>query len=98
MYAPSYSIPIELQGVTQTMVARNVRLSGKDKMMTAAGQLSLENLVYNATVRRDGEDLSVTTITLEPQASNCDMTDMVERLQCQAQQAALAGLSGAAPL
>ena len=96
MYAPSYSIPIELQGITQTMVAKNVRLSGKNKAMTAAGQLSLENLVYNSTVRCDGDDLSVRTITLEPLASNCNMEDMVARLQCQAQQAVMAGSSGAA--
>ncbi len=96
MYAPSYSIPIELQGMTQTMVAKNVRLSGKDRTITAAGQLSLENFVYNATVRCDGDDLSVSAITLEPLPSNCDVADMVERLQCQAQQAAMAGSSSAA--
>jgi hypothetical protein len=95
IYAPSYQIPIQLQGMTQTMVAKNIRVSGGDNMMTAAGQLTLGEIAYNGTVRCEGSDLGVSQITLDAPAANCNSDDLIERLRCQGQQAALAGSSNA---
>jgi hypothetical protein len=95
IYAPSYQIPIQLQGITQTMVAKNIRVSGGDNMMTAAGQLTLGEIAYNGTVRCEGSDLGVSRITLDAPAANCNSDDLIERLRCQGQQAALAGSSNA---
>ena len=96
IYAPSYQIPIQLQGMTQTMVAKDIRVSGGDNTMTAAGQLTLGQIAYNGTVRSEGSDLGVSQITLDPLAANCNSDNLMERLQCQGQQAALAGSSNAA--
>jgi hypothetical protein len=95
IYAPSYQIPIQLQGMTQTMVAKNIRVSGGDNVMTAAGQLTLGEIAYNGTVRCEGSDLGVSQITLDAPAANCNADDLMERLRCQGQQAALAGSSNA---
>jgi hypothetical protein len=95
IYPPSYQIPIPLQGMTQTMVAKNIRVSGGDNMMTAAGQLTLGEIAYNGTVRCEGSDLGVSQITLDAPAVNCNSDDLMERLRCQGQQAALAGSSNA---
>jgi hypothetical protein len=95
IYAPSYQIPIQLQGMTQTMVAKNIRISGGDNMMTAAGQLTLGEIAYNGTVRCEGSDLGISQITLDPPAANCNSDNLMDRLRCQGQQAALAGSSNA---
>ncbi len=95
IYAPSYQVPIQLQGMTQTMMAKNIRVSGGDNMMTAAGQLTLGEIAYNGTVRCEGSDLGVSQITLDAPAANCNSDDLMERLRCQGQQAALAGSSNA---
>ncbi len=95
IYAPSYQVPIQLQGMNQTMMAKNIRMSGGDNMMTAAGQLTLGENAYNGTVRCEGSDLGVSQITLDAPAANCNSDDLIERLRCQGQQAALAGSSNA---
>jgi hypothetical protein len=64
-------------------------------MMTAAGQLTLGEIAYNGTVRCEGSDLGVDQITLDAPAANCNTDDLMERLRCQGQQAALAGSSNA---
>ncbi len=95
IYAPSYEIPIHLQNMTQPMLAKHVQVSGGDNTMTTAGQLSLGEIVYNATVRSQGNDLTVSQITLQPPPVNCTGDDLMERLRCQGQQAAISASSAA---
>jgi hypothetical protein len=95
LYASSFEIPLQLQGMTQPLMARNLSVSGGDNTMTVAGQIELANVRYNATVHCEGDDLAVRQVTLAVPAANCDTNDVVARLQCQGKQAAMAGTSGA---
>ncbi len=95
LYAPSFEIPLQLQGMTQTLTARNISASGGDNTMTVAGQVELGNVRYNAAVHCEGEDLAIRKVTLAAPAVNCDNNDLVEQLQCQGQQAASGALGGA---
>ena len=88
LYASSFEIPLQLQGMTQGPVARNLSVSGGDNTLTVAGQIDLGNISYNAAVHCAGEDLAVRQVTLAAPALNCDSNDIVARLQCQGQQAA----------
>jgi hypothetical protein len=88
LYASSFEIPLRLQGITQTLVARNVSASGGDNTMTVTGQLELGNVSYNAAVHCEGDDLAIRQVTLVAPAVNCNNNDVVAQLQCQAQQAA----------
>jgi hypothetical protein len=95
LYAPSFKIPLQLQGMTQTMVVKNVSASGGDNTMTVAGQIEFANVTYKGTVLCEGEDLAIRQVTLAPPTVTCDTNDIVGRFQCQGQQAAMAGTSGA---
>ena len=95
IYAPQYEVPIQIQGMTQTMMAKNVRVAGGDNTMTATGQLTMGPISYNSAVRCDGADLTISQITLQPVAMTCNSEDMIESLKCQGQQAAMAGSSSA---
>ena len=94
LYASSFEIPLELQGMTQRLVAKNVSASGGDNTLTVAGQIELGNVSYNAAVHCAGDDLAIRQVTLAAPTFNCDTNDVVGRLQCQGQQAAMAGTSG----
>jgi hypothetical protein len=95
IYAPSYEIPIHLQNATQPMLAKHVQVSGGDNTMTAAGQLSRGEIVYNATVLAQGNDLTISQITLDAPTVNCTGDDLMERMRCQGQQAVLGASSTA---
>jgi hypothetical protein len=88
LYASSFEIPLQLQGTTQNLVARNVSVSGGDNTMTLAGQIELGGISYNAAVHCEGEDLAIRQVTLAGPALHCDTSDLVAQLQCQGQQAA----------
>ena len=88
LYASSFEIPLQLQGMTQSLVARNLSASGGDDTMTVAGQIDLGDISYNAAVHCEGEDLAIRQVTLAAPALNCDSNDVVASLQCQGQQAA----------
>jgi hypothetical protein len=95
LYASSFEIPLQLQGLSQPLMAKNLRVAGGDNTMTVTGQVELANMSYNAAVRCEGDDLAIRQVTLAVPAANCNTTDVVARLQCQGQQAAMAGTSGA---
>jgi hypothetical protein len=95
LYAPTYQVPINVQNMNQSLIAKNVRVSGGDNTMTATGQVSMGAISYNATVRTAGSDLTIRQVTLDAPGANCDATDLMERLRCQAEQAAMAGSSQA---
>lgn len=88
LYASSFEIPLQIQGMTQNLVARNLSASGGDNTMTVAGQIDLGNISYNAAVHCEGEDLAIRQVTLAAPALNCNSNDVVANLQCQGQQAA----------
>jgi hypothetical protein len=88
LYASSFEIPLQLQGTTQSLVARNLSASGGDNTMTVEGQIDLGNISYNAAVHCKGDDLAIRQVTLASPARDCNTGDVVERLQCQGQQAA----------
>ena len=92
LYAPSFEIPLQLQGMTQALTARNISASGGDNTMTVTGQLELGNISYNAAVHCEGDDLAIRQVTLAAPAVNCDNNDVVAQLQCQGQQAASGAL------
>jgi hypothetical protein len=95
LYAPSFEIPLQLQGMTQTLTASNISASGGDNTMTVAGQIALGNVSYNAAVHCEGDDLAIRQVTLAAPAVNCDNDDPIARFQCQGQQAASGALGGA---
>lgn len=92
LYASSFEIPLQLQGVTQPLVARNISASGGDNTMTVRGQLELGNVSYDAAVHCEGEDLAIRQVTLAAPTVRCDNRDVLAQLQCQGQQAASGAL------
>jgi hypothetical protein len=93
LYAPSFEIPLQLQGMTQSLTAKNISASGGDNAVTVAGKVELGNISYDAAVHCEGDDLAVRQVTLAAPAVNCNNNnDVVAQLQCQGQQAASGAL------
>jgi hypothetical protein len=88
LYAPSFEIPLQLQGVTQRLTARNLHAAGGDDTMTLTGQLDFGNVSYSAAVHCAGDDLAIRQVTLVAPPLRCDNGDVLAQLQCQGQQAA----------
>jgi hypothetical protein len=88
LYASAFEIPLQLQGMTQRLIARNVHVSGGDNTMTVTGKLELGNVSYDAAVHCAGADLAIRQVTLVAPPINCANADVVAQLQCQGQQAA----------
>jgi hypothetical protein len=95
LYASTFNIPIPIQGTTQTLTAQNLRVSGGENLLTVAGQLAYQSAAYDASVRAQGDDLTVSQITLDSPAENCNQDDMMARLQCQGRGLAMSGSSSA---
>ena len=88
LYAPSFEIPLQLQGMSQQLTARNLHAAGGDNTMTLTGQLDFGNVSYSAAVHCEGDDLAIRQVTLVAPPIRCDNADPIAQLQCQAQQAA----------
>ena len=88
LYAPSFEIPLQLQGMAQRLTARNLHVAGGDNTMTLTGQLDFGNVSYRAAVHCDGGDLAIRQVTLVAPPVRCDNGDVLAQLQCQGQQAA----------
>jgi hypothetical protein len=95
LYGSTFEIPLPVEGVTETMTAKNITVNGADNLMTVAGNLEYRNLDYAASLRCAGEDLTVRQVTLDAPAANCNQDDLMSRLQCQGQSLALSGSSTA---
>jgi hypothetical protein len=93
LYAPEYEVPIPVQGMTGKMVAKDVQVAGADNSMTASGQLVTENIAYGCVVHSAGADLVIRRIELNPIQKSCTSDDLMERLQCQAEQLATSSSS-----
>jgi hypothetical protein len=95
LYGSTFDIPLPVEGVTETMTAKDITVAGADNVMTVAGDLEYRTLGYAASVRCEGEDLTVRQVTLDAPAANCNQDDLMERLQCQGQGVAAYGSSKA---
>jgi len=85
LYGSTFELPIPIQGVTETMTAKNITVAGADNVMTVAGNLEYRTLGYNASVRCAGDDLTVRQVTLDASTANCNQEDLMTQLQCQGQ-------------
>ena len=95
LYGSTFDIPLPVEGVTETMTAKNITVEGADNVMTVAGNLEYRTLDYDASVRCEGQDLTVRQVTLDAPSANCNQEDLMERLQCQGQGVAMYGSSKA---
>ena len=95
LYGSTFDIPIPIEGVTDTMTARNIVVSGADNLMNIAGKLEYKTIDYDASVQCQGQDLTVNQVSLDAPGAACDQQDMMTRLQCQGQGVAMSGSSKA---
>jgi hypothetical protein len=63
--------------------------------MYVAGKLVYRTIEYDASVRCQGEDLTVNQVSLDAPGAACDQQDMMTRLQCEGQGVAMSGSSKA---
>jgi hypothetical protein len=93
IYSPTFDIPINLQGITTTVLARDLSLSGGENQASLTGKVisqSLGNLTYDTRVDCAGEDLTVQKVAMEAEAvPACNQADMMAQLQCQVRQLAI---------
>lgn len=95
LYGSTFDLPLPVEGVTETMTAKNLTVAGADNAITVAGDLEYRTIEYAASVRCEGDDLTVHQVTLDPPSANCNQADLMERLQCQGQTVAMYGSSKA---
>lgn len=95
LYGSTFDIPLPIEGVTDTMTAKNIVVSGAENVMNVAGKLEYRTIDYDASVRCQGQDLTVNQVTLDAPGAACDQTDMMTRLQCEGQGVAMSGSSKA---
>jgi hypothetical protein len=95
LYGSTFDIPIPIEGVTESMTAKNVVVSGAENVMYVAGKLVYRTIEYDASVRCQGEDLTVNQVSLDAPGAACDQQDMMTRLQCEGQGVAMSGSSKA---
>ena len=95
LYGSTFDIPIPIEGVTETMTARNLSMTGTDNSVTIAGDLEYRTVNYAASMNCTGDDLAVHEITLDAPSANCNQEDLMERLRCQGQGVAMYGSSKA---
>jgi hypothetical protein len=95
LYGSTFDIPLPVEGVTETMTAKNLTVAGADNVMTIAGNLEYRTLDNAASVRCEGDDLTVRQVTLDAPSANCTQDDLMARLQCQSQSVAMYGSSKA---
>jgi len=95
LYGSTFDIPIPIEGVTDTMTAKNIVVSGAENVMNVAGKLAYRTIDYDASVRCVGQDLTVNQVSLDAPGAACDQQDMMTRLQCEGQGVAMSGSSKA---
>jgi hypothetical protein len=95
LYGSTFDIPIPIEGVTDTMTAKNIVVSGAENVMNVAGKLDYRAIDYDASVRCLGQDLTVNQVSLDAPGAACDQQDMMTRLQCEGQGVAMSGSSKA---
>jgi hypothetical protein len=84
LYSPDFSVPVNVQGFSTTVVARDLSISGSNNQATLTGKVISQNLAYNARVDCAGNDLAVQQVAMDAAGVNCAQPDMMSWLQCQA--------------
>jgi hypothetical protein len=97
LYSPAFNVPVNFQGLSAMLLARNLSLSGGEHQVTLTGQVISQsggqNLAYNTRVECAGDDLTVQQVTMDAAGSNCAQADMLTWLQCQAGRGLAAALT-----
>jgi hypothetical protein len=84
VYSPTFDIPVSVQGLSTTLLAREVSVKGSDNQLTLTGKMISQNLAYDSRVDCAGDDLAVQHVAMEAAGVNCAQPDMMSWLQCQA--------------
>jgi hypothetical protein len=84
IYSPTFNIPVSVQGLSTTLLARDLSVKGSDNQLTLTGKMISQNLAYDSRVDCTGDDLAVQQVTMEAAGVNCAQPDMMSWLQCQA--------------
>lgn len=95
LYGAVFPVPIPIQGVNQTMIARDLAVTGGDRFMTASGKLAYQSIEYDAAVRCEGDALAVSKVTIDAPGATCDQSDLLARMRCQGGGLAMAESGGA---
>lgn len=95
LYGAAFPIPIPIQGVNQTMTARDLVVTGGDRFMTASGKLAYQSIEYDAAVRCVGDGLAVGKVTIDAPDASCDQSDLLGRMRCQGSALAMEESAGA---
>ena len=94
LYSPAFNVPVNVQGFSTTVVARDLSISGATNQATLTGKVISQNLAYNARVDCAGDDLAVQQVAMDAAGVNCAQPDMMSWLQCQAGHGLAAALTG----
>jgi hypothetical protein len=84
VYSPTFNIPVSIQGLSTTLLARDLSVKGGANQLTLTGKIISQNLAYDSRVDCTGDDLAVQQVTMEAAGVNCAQPDMMSWLQCQA--------------
>jgi hypothetical protein len=84
LYSPTFDIPVSVQGLSTTLLARDLSVKGDDNQLTLTGKMISQNLVYDTKVDCAGSDLTVQQVAMDAAGVNCAQPDMMSWLQCQA--------------
>jgi hypothetical protein len=97
LYAPTFNVPVSVQGLSIMLLARNLSVSGGENQLTVRGQVisqsAGQNLAYDTRVDCAGDDLTVRQVTMDVAGANCSQPDMLTWLQCQAGRGLAAALT-----
>ncbi|HEX4209778.1 MAG TPA: hypothetical protein VHY56_05260, partial [Candidatus Binataceae bacterium] len=83
VYSPIFNIPVNVQGLSATLLARDLSVNGGENRLTLTGKAISQNLTYDTKVDCAGDDLAVQQVTMEAAGVNCAQPDMMSWLQCQ---------------
>jgi hypothetical protein len=84
IYSPTFNIPVNVQGLSTTLLTRDLSVKGSDNQLTLTGKMISQNLTYDSRVDCAGDDLAVEQVAMEAAGVNCAQPDMMSWLQCQA--------------
>jgi hypothetical protein len=93
-YSPTFNIPVTVQGLSTTLLARDLSVKGSDNQLTLSGKMISQNLAYDSRVDCAGDDLAVEQVAMETAGVNCAQPDIISWLQCHAGHGLAAALTG----
>jgi hypothetical protein len=84
LYSPTFNIPVNIQGLSAMLLARDLSVKGGENQLTLTGKVISQNLAYDTKVDCAGDDLAVQQVAMDAVGVNCAQPDMMSWLQCQA--------------